>query len=48
MFLQSDAGSSGFPIQDVSGVHLACGSDSREEGNHQMLVSEQKMVGMDT
>lgn len=38
----------GFPIQDVSaGVHLVRGSDCREEGNHQMLVSEQKMAGRD-
>lgn len=36
----------GFPVQDVSaGVHLVRGSDCREEGNHQMLVSEQKMAG---
>lgn len=35
----------GFLVQDVSGVHLARGSDCREEGNHQMLVSEQKMAG---
>lgn len=37
----------GFPVRDVSGVHLGCGSDCREEGNHQMLVSEQKMAGRD-
>lgn len=38
----------GFPIQDVSAsVHLVRGSDCREEGSHQMLVSEQKMAGRD-
>lgn len=37
----------GFPVQDISGVHLVRGSDCREEGNHQVLVSEQKMAGKD-
>lgn len=27
------------------GVHLVRGSDCREEGSHQMLVSEQKVAG---
>lgn len=32
----------GFSVQDVSVVHLAYGSDCREEGNHQMLVSNRR------
>lgn len=49
MFLQSKGAvlCAGFPVQDISGVHLARGSDCREEGNHQMFVSEQKMAGKD-